>query len=149
MELLSKLSPAKGSKRSRKRVGRGTGSGHGKTCGTGHNGQNSRAGAARKRGFEGGQTPLARRLPKFGFTNIFREEYEIVNIGKLATLEMESNEVTPELMIKKNLVRSRRKIKILGEGDIKVALIVTANKFSKQAEEKIVAAGGQVKVVRK
>ena len=142
------LSPAPGSKRSRKRVGRGDGSGHGTYSGRGSKGQKVRAGYKMRPGFEGGQLPLIKRLPrKRGFTNPFRTEYSVVNINRLNIFESGS-EVTPEKLAATGLVKSRhRPIKILAEGDIKHPLTVKANKFSAAAKAKIEAAGGQVEEV--
>ena len=137
---LHELSPAKGSKHARKRVGRGPGSGLGKTAGRGEKGQKSRTGYSRRPGFEGGQMPLVRRVPKRGFTNIWKTEYAVVNLSQLAALE---GDVTPEVLVERGLVRSGRKIKVLGDGEIGKALRVVANKFSKSAREKIEAAGGR------
>lgn len=136
---LHELSPAKGSKHSRKRVGRGPGSGLGKTAGRGEKGQKSRTGYSSRPGFEGGQMPLVRRVPKRGFTNIFKVEYSVVNVGDLAELE---GEITPASLAGQGLVRSGRLVKVLGEGEIGKALRITANKFSKSARAKIEAAGG-------
>jgi large subunit ribosomal protein L15 len=136
---LHELSPAKGSKHSRKRVGRGPGSGLGKTAGRGEKGQKSRTGYSSRPGFEGGQMPLVRRVPKRGFTNIWKTEYAVINVGALAELE---GEITPESLAQSGLVRSGRPVKVLGEGEIAKAVRVTANKFSKSARAKIEAAGG-------
>ena len=141
---LHDLSPAEGSRRKRKRIGRGPGSGTGKTAGKGHKGQRSRSGFSRRRGFEGGQMPLLRRVPKRGFNNIFRTEYEIVNVARLAELE---GDVTPELLVEKGLVRAGRPVKILGQGDLKKKLKVSAHKFSASAQSKIEAAGGSCEVL--
>ena len=142
------LSPAPGSTKSRKRVGRGDGSGHGTYSGRGCKGQKSRAGYKMRPGFEGGQLPLIKRLPrKRGFTNIFRVEYSVVNINSLNVFESGS-EVTPEKLVAAGVVKSLRyPIKILAEGDIKHPLTVKANKFSASAKAKIEAAGGQVEEV--
>ena len=142
------LSPAPGSKRRRKRVGRGDGSGHGTYSGRGCKGQKSRAGFRMSRGFEGGQLPLIRRLPrKRGFTNIFRTEYSIVNVGELSMFEAGS-EVTPERLVVAGVVKSlRHPIKVLAEGDINHPLVVKANRFSAAAKAKIEAAGGEVEEV--
>lgn len=142
------LSPALGSKKSRKRVGRGDGSGHGTYSGRGCKGQKSRSGAKMGRGFEGGQLPLIKRLPrKRGFVNIFRTEYSVVNIGKLNMFEAGS-EVTPEGLVAAGVVKSlRHPIKILGDGEINYPLVVKANKFSVAAKAKIEAAGGTVEEV--
>ncbi|MCP4203144.1 MAG: 50S ribosomal protein L15 [bacterium] len=141
---LHDLSPAAGSRHSPKRVGRGPGSGKGKTSGRGHNGQKSRSGYSRRRGFEGGQMPLVRRVPKRGFTNIFRREYAVVN---LAGLEGFEGDVTVEALTEKGLVRKGALIKILGTGDVSKALNIQAHKFSKTARAKIEAAGGKCEVV--
>ena len=142
------LSPAPGSKKSRKRVGRGDGSGHGTYSGRGCKGQKSRSGYKMNRGFEGGQLPLIKRLPrKRGFVNIFRTEYSTVNISKLNMFEAGS-EVTPETLVAAGVVKSlRHPIKILAEGDINYPLLVKANKFSAAAKAKIEAAGGTVEKV--
>ena len=143
-----KLSPAPGSKKVRKRVGRGDGSGHGTYSGRGCKGQKSRAGYRMRPGFEGGQLPLIKRLPqKRGFVNIFRIEYSLVNIGKLNVFDSGS-EVTPEKLVAAGLVKSLRyPIKILAEGDIKYPLVIKANKFSAAAKAKIEAAGGKAEEV--
>ncbi len=142
------LSPGRGSKRGRKRVGRGDGSGHGTYSGRGVKGQKSRSGFSRKRGFEGGQLPLIKRLPrKRGFTNIFRTEYSLVNIGMLDRFEAGS-EVTPERLVEAGVVKSLGKpIKILARGDISQPLSVKANAFSAAAKAKIEAAGGEVEEI--
>jgi large subunit ribosomal protein L15 len=137
---LHELSPAKGSKHKKKRVGRGPGSGIGKTSGRGEKGQKSRTGYSSRPGFEGGQMPLIRRVPKRGFTNIFKTEYSVVNLSQLAELD---GEVNPEVLLEHGLVRSGKKVKVLGDGEIGKALTVVANKFSKSAREKIEAAGGR------
>ncbi len=143
---LHELAPATGSKRRSKRVGRGIGSGLGKTSGKGHKGQLARSGGGKGPGFEGGQTPLQRRLPKRGFTSIFKKEYAIVNVVDLNRFEANS-EVTPELLRSSGLVRNKLDIKILGNGELEKALTVKAQKFSKAAAEKIEAAGGKVEVI--
>lgn len=137
---LHDLSPAPGSKHSRKRVGRGPGSGIGKTSGRGHKGGQSRRGYSVRPGFEGGQMPLIRRVPKRGFTNEFRIEYSVVNVATLATL---GKVVTPEILLQHGLVHRGKPVKILGNGDLAVAVTVSAHKFSKTAREKIEAAGGR------
>ncbi len=137
---LHDLSPAKGSTQSRKRVGRGPGSGLGKTAGRGHKGQGSRSGSRMVPGFEGGQMPLIRRVPKRGFNNIFRVEYSVVNLEQLADL---GAEVTPELLREKGIVRGSKPVKVLGDGELKKAIRVVAHKFSKSARAKIEAAGGR------
>jgi len=143
-----KLAPAPGSKKSRKRVGRGDGSGHGTYSGRGCKGQKSRAGYKMRPGFEGGQLPLIKRLPqKRGFVNIFRTEYSIVNINKLNMFETGS-EVTPEKLVAAGVVKSlRHPIKILAEGDINYPLSVKANKFSAAAKAKIEAVGGKAEEI--
>jgi large subunit ribosomal protein L15 len=142
------LSPPPGAKKSRKRVGRGDGSGHGTYSGRGCKGQKSRSGYKMSRGFEGGQLPLIQRLPrKRGFVNIFGTEYSVVNIGQLNTFEA-GTEVTPERLVAAGVVKSlRQPIKILAEGDINHPLVVKANKFSAAAKAKIEAAGGTVEEV--
>jgi large subunit ribosomal protein L15 len=137
---LHELSPAKGSKHKKKRVGRGPGSGIGKTSGRGEKGQKSRTGYSGRPGFEGGQMPLVRRVPKRGFTNIWKTEYSVVNLSQLAELD---GEINPEVLLEHGLVRSGKKVKVLGDGEIGKALTVVANKFSKSAREKIEAAGGR------
>ena len=144
----NELSPASGSKKPRKRVGRGDGSGQGTYSGRGCKGQKSRAGYKMRPGFEGGQLPLIKRLPqKRGFVNIFRTEYSIVNIDKLGIFEPGS-EVTPEKLVAAGVVKSlRRPIKILAVGEINHPLVIRANKFSAAAKAKIEAAGGRVEEV--
>jgi large subunit ribosomal protein L15 len=137
---LHDLSPAKGSKSRKKRIGRGPGSGTGKTAGRGSKGQKSRSGFHRQRGFEGGQMPLVRRVPKRGFTNPSRIEYAVVNLDRLAALG--AAEVTPELLAERGVVRKRLPVKVLGGGELDRALKVTAHKFSQSARAKIEAAGG-------
>ena len=126
-----------------KRVGRGMGSGMGKTSTRGHKGQRSRSGSRMMRGFEGGQMPLHRRIPKRGFTNIFRQEYAIVNLERLA--ELGESTFTPESQA--GVVSASARVKILGDGDLKKALTVRAHKFSKSAQEKIIKAGGKAEVI--
>ena len=144
----NELLPVPGSKKGRKRVCRGDGSGHGTYSGRGCKGQKSRSGGKTTRGFEGGQLPLIRRLPrKRGFVNIFRAEYSVVNIDKLNVFEAGS-EVTPEKLVAAGVVKSlRRPVKILAEGDIDRPLVVRANKFSAAAKAKIEAAGGTVEEI--
>ena len=144
----NELSPAPGSKRNRKRVGRGDGSGHGTYSGRGCKGQKSRAGFSMRPGFEGGQLPLIKRLPrKRGFVNIFRVEYSVVNVRELAVFQPGS-EVDPEILVSAGLVKSlRQPVKILAEGDITHSLSVKAHKFSTAAKAKIEAAGGIVEEV--
>jgi len=144
---LHKLQPVSGSRRNRKRIGRGTSSGHGKTSGKGHKGQNARSGGGVRPAFEGGQTPLFKRLPKRGFTNINRLEYDIVNIKQLNCFK-EGTVVNPNKMVKQGLIKKNHGlIKILGEGELNVKLNVVANKFSKSAEKIIVDAGGSTEVI--
>jgi len=139
---LANLKPAKGAVKKKKRIGRGPGSGFGKTAGKGMNGQKSRSGYSRKRGFEGGQMPLVRRVPKRGFTNIFRTEYNVVNLEKLEALGLE--EITLADYYTKKLVRNKTlKIKILGDGEITKKIKIHAHKFSKKALEKIEKVGGE------
>jgi large subunit ribosomal protein L15 len=145
MAELHDLSPAPGSHRDRKRLGRGPGSGTGKTAGRGGKGQSARTGYKRKRGFEGGQMPLHRRIPKRGFKNFARVDYQVVNIRDLAAL---GGDVTPEGLHAAGLVASlRRPVKVLGDGELKAKLAVSAHAFSKSAREKIEGAGGTVTVL--
>ncbi len=143
-----KLSPAPGSKKGRKRVGRGDGSGHGTYSGRGCKGQKSRSGYKMRPGFEGGQLPLIKRLPrKRGFVNIFRTEYSLVNLDKLGIFEPGS-EVTPEKLVAAGVVKSlKHPIKILAGGELKHALVIKANKFSAAAKAKIEAAGGRAEEI--
>jgi large subunit ribosomal protein L15 len=144
---LHELKPAEGSRSNRKRKGRGIGSGNGKTAGKGHKGQNARSGGGVRPGFEGGQNPLFRRLPKRGFTNINRKEYAIVNLDTLNRFE-EGTEVTPALLIETGYVSSEKAgIKILGNGSLDKKLSVKAHKFSASAKEAIETAGGSTEVV--
>ncbi|KQX56050.1 large subunit ribosomal protein L15 [Paenibacillus sp. V4I3] len=144
---LHELSSATGSRHTRKRVGRGTSSGMGKTSTRGHKGQNARSGGGVRPGFEGGQNPLYRRLPKRGFTNRFRTEYAIVNLEDLNNFAA-GTEVTPQVLMETGIVKAPKDgIKILGNGEITVKLTVKANKFSQSAIEKIQAAGGQTEVI--
>jgi large subunit ribosomal protein L15 len=142
----NELRPSEGAKHKRKLVGRGDGSGHGTYSGRGCKGQKSRAGGGVRLGFEGGQLPLIKRLPrKRGFTNVFKTEYNVVNVGKLAVFP-EGSEVTPQELFRVGLINSTdHPTKILGAGDLQHPLIVSANKFSSSAEKKILAAGGKVK----
>jgi large subunit ribosomal protein L15 len=143
----SKLKPAAGSRKNRKRVGRGPGSGSGKTSGRGEKGQKSRSGYSAKRGFEGGQMPLHRRIPKRGFTNIFRVEFRTVNVDRLDELPAGSA-VTPESLQAAGLIRKGKgPVKILGNGEVKVALHVKVHKFTGAAAKKIQAAGGSAEVI--
>ncbi|WP_163195134.1 50S ribosomal protein L15 [Clostridium thermarum] len=144
---LHELQPAIGSKKAPKRVGRGTGSGLGRNAGKGEKGQNARTGGGVRPGFEGGQMPLYRRLPKRGFTNIFAKEYAVINIDRLNVFE-NGAVVTPELLLEKGIVSKLYDgVKILGNGDLEKSLTVKATKFSKTAAEKIQAAGGKVEVI--
>ena len=143
---LSNLRAPKKANRGKKRVGRGMGSGHGKTSARGHKGQRSRSGSSMMRGFEGGQMPLHRRLPKRGFTNIFRTEYTVLNLDRLA--ELNEAELTLEAFVAKGFLKKRGELlKILGNGELSVALTVHAHKFSKTAQEKIEKAGGKAVLV--
>jgi len=145
---LNNLRPPKGMKHAKKRVGRGQGSGQGKTAGRGHKGAKSRSGFRFKRGFEGGQMPLHRRVPKRGFHNPFRVEYEVVNLDTLATKFDAGTVVTPELLRERGLVAGKtRPVKILGRGEVGKALTVRAHKFSGKAAEKLAAAGGNAEVM--
>lgn len=144
---LHELAPPKGAKKKPKRIGRGPGSGHGKTATKGHKGSLARAGGGKGPGFEGGQMPLVRRVPKHGFTNPFRTTYSIVNLKALALLG-DVAEVTPQVLVQAGLVKNKTKpIKVLGEGDLTRPLAVQAHKFSKSAVEKIQAAGGRAEVL--
>ena len=144
---LNELSPPKGSRKSRKRLGRGVGSGTGKTGGRGTKGHNSRSGGGVRPGFEGGQTPLFKRLPKKGFTNPFRKEFAVVNLSDLNRYE-EGTEVTPELLLNDRVIRKTLSgVKILGRGELTVKLTVKANKFSASAKKAIEAAGGTIEVI--
>ena len=144
---LHTLKPAAGSKKAPKRVGRGTGSGLGRNAGKGEKGQNARSGGGVRPGFEGGQMPLYRRLPKRGFTNIFAKEIIAINVDKLNIFE-DGTEVTPELLIERGVIgKVKDGVKILGNGELTKKLTVKANKFSKSAEEKITAAGGKFEVI--
>lgn len=144
---INELKPAPGSKKKRKRVGRGIGSGHGKTSTRGQGGQWSRSGGGVRPGFEGGQMPLSRRLPKRGFTNIFAKEYATVNVSELNVLE-DGTEVTAEFLKQKRIIRKTFDgLKILGNGEITKKLTVKAAKFTAKAAEKIAAAGGTAEVI--
>lgn len=145
---LNRLRPSAGAKKPKKRVGRGPGSGHGKTASRGHKGAQSRSGYRRKRGFEGGQMPLHRRVPKRGFHNPFRIEYAVVNLDTLAEVFDAGSAVTPELLRERGIVRdARAPIKVLGRGDIAKQLTIKAHKFSESAVKKIAAAGGATEVL--
>ncbi|MEW6572430.1 MAG: 50S ribosomal protein L15 [Bacillota bacterium] len=143
---LSDLRPARGARPRPVRKGQGTGSGLGKTAGRGHKGQKSRSGGGVRPGFEGGQMPLVRRMPKRGFTNVFKKEYVIVNIDKLNRFE-EGAVVTPEDLRETGLIRTTGAVKVLGTGELKKALTVRAQAFSKEAARKIEAAGGKAEVI--
>lgn len=144
---LHELRPAEGSRKAPKRVGRGTGSGLGRNAGKGEKGQNSRSGGGVRPGFEGGQMPLYRRLPKRGFTNIFAKRFSAINVDRLNIFE-NGTVVTPELLIEKGIIgKVYDGVKILGNGDLEKNLTVKATKFSKAAAEKIEAAGGKVEVI--
>ncbi|MEH7223758.1 50S ribosomal protein L15 [Bacillus sp. JJ1566] len=144
---LHELQPAEGSRKTRNRVGRGTGSGNGKTAGKGHKGQKARSGGGVRPGFEGGQTPLFQRLPKRGFTNINRKDFAIVNLETLNRFE-DGTEVTPELLIETGVVsKLNAGVKILGKGTLDKKLTVRAHKFSSTAQQAIEAAGGTTEVI--
>jgi len=143
---LSNIRAPKGSTEKVKRVGRGMGSGMGKTSARGHKGQHSRSGSSFMRGFEGGQMPLHRRVPKRGFTNIFKKEFSIINLEKLASLG--ETTITLEVLKDAGLAKRGLPVKVLGDGELKSALTVQAHKFSKSAQEKIEKAGGKVEVVQ-
>ncbi|VAV83501.1 LSU ribosomal protein L15p (L27Ae) [hydrothermal vent metagenome] len=146
--MLDRLEPNKGSTHKKKRVGRGEASGWGKTSGRGHKGQNSRSGGGVKPGFEGGQMPLQRRLPKRGFTNIFKTEYVIVNISTLGERFAAGETVDTDALIAKRLIKNGRKpVKVLGNGELEIALTVKASHFSKTAAAKLEAAGGKAEVI--
>lgn len=152
MDILSNLKYAEGSRKNRKRVGRGVGSGHGKTSCRGHNGQMSRSGAKRRAWFEGGQMPLQRRLPKFGFTNFCRKEYQVLNLGKLQEYyekgKISFPNLNPDVLFREKVVSKRNiPIKVLGNGDFKQKIEITAHKFSKSAVQKIESNGGKAIVI--
>jgi large subunit ribosomal protein L15 len=144
MNLSNVRAPKKASE-NRKRVGRGMGSGMGKTSTRGHKGQRSRSGSRMMRGFEGGQMPLHRRMPKRGFNNIFRKEYNIVNLERLAVLG--ETTITPDVLRKAGVIKTALPVKVLGDGELSAALTVQAHKFSKSAQEKITKAGGKCEVL--
>ncbi len=144
---LHELAPAPGAKRKPKRIGRGPGSGHGKTATKGHKGLLARSGGGKGPAFEGGQMPLARRLPKYGFSNPFRTTYSIVNLKSLAQLEG-VDQVTPQVLLEAGIIkRKTQPVKILGLGEVQRPLVIQAHKFSKSAVEKIQAAGGRAEVI--
>ena len=142
---LSNLRAPKKAAENKKRVGRGMGSGMGKTSTRGHKGQRSRSGSRMMRGFEGGQMPLHRRMPKRGFTNIFRQEFNIVNLEKLSLLG--ETTITPDVLRKAGEIKGKHPLKVLGDGELTIALTVHAHKFSKSAQEKITKAGGKFEVL--
>lgn len=143
---MHELGPAYGATKSRRRVGRGIGSGLGKTAGSGHKGQKARTGGKIRRGFEGGQTPLYRRIPKRGFTNHFAKEYSIINLSDLEKYD-DGMTVTPEVLLKDGTIRKVLDgVKVLGNGTLTKKLTVVASEFSKSAEEKIQAVGGKIEV---
>jgi large subunit ribosomal protein L15 len=148
---LNKLKAPAGSTHKKKRVGRGPGTGLGKTAGRGNKGQKSRSGYSRMRGFEGGQMPLHRRLPKRGFTNIFKREWAEVNIADLEKLFETGTTVTPEALVEQGVVRKAmmKSVVILGQGDLKKSLTVSAHRFSAAARQKIEAAGGKAEIIDK
>jgi len=144
---LEELKSPPGATKRVKRVGRGIGSGHGKTSTRGHKGQKSRSGGGTRLGFEGGQMPLQRRLPKRGFTNIFKKEYAIVNIKDLNRFE-DGSEITPEVLQNAGLINAVKDgVKILGHGELEKKLTIRVHKISRQAEEKVTARGGRVEVI--
>ena len=143
---LSNIRAPKKATEKRKRVGRGMGSGMGKTSTRGHKGQRSRTGSRMIRGFEGGQMPLHRRMPKRGFTNIFRKEFNIVSLERL--VELGETTITPDVLRKAGVIKTKHPVKILGDGELKGAITVHAHKFSKSAQEKITKAGGKFEVLQ-
>jgi large subunit ribosomal protein L15 len=145
MNLSNVHAPRKSSEK-KKRVGRGMGSGTGKTSARGHKGQRSRSGSRMMRGFEGGQMPLHRRLPKRGFTNIFRTEYSIVSLERLAGLGLSN--ITPDVLRENGVIKGKAPVKVLGDGELTKAITIHAHKFSKSAQEKIAKAGGKFEVVQ-
>jgi large subunit ribosomal protein L15 len=152
MDILSNLKYAEGSKKNRKRVGRGVGSGHGKTSTRGMNGQKSRSGNKQRAWFEGGQMPLQRRIPKFGFTNLGRVEFQVLNLGKLQTYftkgKLSEQSLNHEILFKQGIISHKSKpLKVLGDGDFNQKIEISANKFSKTAIEKIEKNGGKANVI--
>lgn len=144
---LHDLSPAKGSRQKRKRVGRGPGSGHGKTASRGHKGQKARSGGGPARGFEGGQMPLQRRLPKRGFTNPFRKEFDVINVEDLMRFEPNAN-VDVDTLRNRGLIRKKSDgVKLLGRGDMKHPVVIKVDRVSKSAREKVEAAGGKIEII--
>lgn len=147
---LNNLRPADGSTHKKKRVGRGPGSGLGKTAGRGHKGQKSRSGYSQKIGFEGGQMPLQRRLPKRGFTNIFKKQWLEVSLAKLEESFNAGDEITPEILHERGLIKkAKHDLVILGTGEISKALKISAHRFTKAAREKIEKAGGSITEIKK
>jgi large subunit ribosomal protein L15 len=147
---LNNLSPTPGSTHKKKRVGRGPGSGLGKTAGKGHKGQKSRSGYSKKIGFEGGQMPLQRRLPKRGFTNIFKKKWIEISLAKLEENFGVNDEITPEILHERGLIKkAKHDLVILGNGDISKALKISAHRFTKSAKEKIENAGGTINEIVK
>lgn len=147
---LNNLHPAKGSTHKKKRVGRGPGSGLGKTAGRGHKGQKSRSGYSSRPGFEGGQMPLQRRLPKRGFTNIFKKEWIEISLGKIEENFQTGDEITPEILHKRGLIKkAKHDLVILGNGDVTKSLNISAHRFTKTAKDKIEKAGGSANVIQK
>ena len=143
---IGQLKPAPGSKKKSKRVGRGPGSGHGKTATKGHKGQKARSGGGKGPGFEGGQMPLQRRLPKRGFKSLNHKEYAIINIGRIEELGL--NEITPEILLERGFLSSLKDgLKVLGGGELKKAVTVRAHLFSESAKQKISAAGGKAEAI--
>ncbi len=144
---LHELKPAHGATKRKKRVGRGPGSGHGSTSTRGHKGDQARSGYIIKRGYEGGQMPLARRIPKRGFSNIFSKKYDVINVSQLNAFEPDTV-VTPDLLKEKGMIKGTRQLKILGQGDITVTLTVKTHKISKSAQDKIIKAKGKVEIIQ-
>ena len=142
---LNELKPFKGARKKRKRIGRGVGSGRGGTAGKGTKGQNSRSGGGVNLGFEGGQMPLHKRIPKRGFTNIFKKRYEIINIKDLTSFQA-GETVSRDTLLKRGLIKKARAVKLLGEGDISYPLSVRVEKISQVAKEKVTSAGGKVEI---
>lgn len=144
---LDKLHYSNKAKKRKKIVGRGPSSGHGKTSTRGHKGQKSRSGGGKRPGFEGGQMPLVRRIPKRGFTNIFRKTYSIVNLSSLNRFKKDTV-VTPEILLKEGLIKKKDGVKILGEGELKKSLVVKVHALSKSAQQKIEAQGGTIEILK-
>jgi large subunit ribosomal protein L15 len=146
---ITDLKPPKGAKKRKKRVGCGPGSGHGKTAGRGTKGAKQRSGKEYGPGFEGGQMPLIRRIPKRGFHNPFKEEYAVVNLKKLEKIIEKYDEITPEILRKEGIVKKDLPIKILGDGELKKPIKIVAHAFSEKAKEKITAIGGSFEIIKK